>query len=94
MANSSQSIKRVRQSEARRLINQQLRTKFRTLVKRVRVAKPEEAKTAFIAMQSIADRAVRRGIIHANQAARLKTRINRMLRAAPPEAVQRAASPQ
>lgn len=81
MANSPQSIKRIRQSETKRKINQGLRTKFRTMVKRARAATPDTAKAAFAEMQAVTDRAARRGIIHVNQAARLKTRINRMLRA-------------
>lgn len=81
MANSPQSIKRARQAEKRRRHNQGIGTKFRTMVKRARAtAGKKEAAEAFATMQSAADSAARKGIIHPRKAARLKKRINALLR--------------
>ncbi|MGI9338955.1 MAG: 30S ribosomal protein S20 [Gammaproteobacteria bacterium] len=87
MANSAQSIKRARQAENRRQRGQMLRTRYRTIVKRARVAcqkgDAEAAKQAVREMQSAADKTATKGIIHANAAARIKSRINAQLKKLP-----------
>lgn len=83
MANSPQSIKRARQAEKRRKTNQGVGTKFRTMLKRARALAGEDADTAkksFADMQSAADIAARKGIIHPRKAARLKHRISSLIR--------------
>lgn len=83
MANTSQSSKRARQAEKRRRRNQGVGTKFRTMVKRARADGGDDkdaAKTIFSNMQSAADIAARKGIIHPRRAARLKRRINNAMR--------------
>ena len=83
MANSSQSSKRARQAEKRRRRNQGIGTKFRTMVKRARAGiGGDSAKAQFSDMQSAADAAARKGIIHPRKAARLKRRINNAIRKA------------
>ncbi len=81
MANTRQAKKRVRQSERRRLANVAMRSTVRTGIRRAReaVAKgtAEEAQQAFQGASSLLDRAVRKGIVHRNHAARLKSRLNR-----------------
>ena len=84
MANSAQSTKRARQAETRRQRGQMLRTRYRTIVKRARAAiksgDAEAAKQAVMIMQSATDKTAAKGIIHANVAARIKSRINAQLK--------------
>lgn len=83
MANSSQSIKRARQADRRRRRNQGVGTKFRTMLKRARAeAGGDDDAGNFAAMQSAADIAARKGLIHPRRAARLKKRVNARLRQA------------
>jgi small subunit ribosomal protein S20 len=84
LANTRQAKKRVRQSERRHLANMALRSTIRTGIRRVReaVAKGtvEEAQQAYRGASSLLDRAVRKGVVHRNHAARLKSRLNRNLK--------------
>ena len=86
MANSKQSAKRARQNAARRLRGQALRSRCRTMIKKARLAAgagDEKAfRTAFIEMQTVADRAAGKNILHRNTVSRIKRRVNRLARAA------------
>ena len=87
MANSSQSIKRARQNNKRRLHNQMQRSAYRTAIKKLLVmiesaALKKEAAEFFREVTSTLDKAVRKNIIHKNKAARLKSRLNAKLKAA------------
>ena len=83
MANSKQSEKRARQNITRRRRGQSARSHYRTMVKKVRALgagnNADESRTAFVAMQSVADRAASKKFIHANTVARIKRRISRLL---------------
>lgn len=85
MANSKQARKRIRQNETRRLLNKSQRSKMRTLIKNLRAAIAAQdadlAKTAFISAVSGIDKAVSKGLIHANTAARYKSRLNTRVKA-------------
>ncbi|NCA69062.1 MAG: 30S ribosomal protein S20 [Sphingobacteriia bacterium] len=80
MANSPQARKRVRQAEKRRQLNASQRSTLRTFVKKVVKAiqsgDREAALQAFKDAVPRIDRAARKGIIHANKAARHKSRLN------------------
>lgn len=82
MANTNQSEKRARQNRTRRLRGQSFRSRYRTMVKRARAAADnEDGKAfaeAFATMQSVADRAVAKKLMHRNTVARIKRRICRM----------------
>ena len=85
MANHKSAIKRIRQNNKRRDYNRTWRSRARTFVKRARttiegsdVPAAEEAVRA--AIQDL-DKAASRGIIHANNAARRKSRLMRQLNA-------------
>ena len=84
MANSPQSRKRARQAETRRQRNASQRSMVRTGIKKVRgaIAKgdAEGAAEAFDAAVPVIDRMARRGILHANQAARYKSRLSAGIR--------------
>jgi small subunit ribosomal protein S20 len=70
------AIKRLRQNQRRRLRNKAARSRLRTAVKRVRTAAdPEQASELYRVAARLLDRAASRGLIHANKAARSKSRL-------------------
>lgn len=83
MPNSKQAKKRLKQDEKRRLHNKAMKSSMRTAMKRVlQASTPEEASAAVpLAMKSI-DKAAKRHVIHANAAARYKSRMSRAALAA------------
>ncbi|MDQ7819608.1 MAG: 30S ribosomal protein S20 [Armatimonadota bacterium] len=70
-------LKHQRKSEKRRLRNQSVRTRLKTLTKKA-LADPRLLPL----VQAEFDRAARKGIIHPNKAARRKSRLMRRLAAA------------
>lgn len=85
MANSAQARKRVRQAEKRRSRNASERSMMRTHLKRVVYAieagDKEAASDAYKEMVPVVDRAAGKGLIHANKAARHKSRLNAQIQA-------------
>ena len=83
MANTKSAIKRIRQNERRRLRNRAMRSKIRGTVKATRAA--EGASRAAVVFEAIRvlDKAVSKGVIHRNTAARKKSALARRLVAAP-----------
>ena len=79
MPNHKSAEKRVRQSERRRLINRSSRTKLRTSIKNLRNAlKSSDAKQVGALLPrtvSEIDKAVQKGVLHRNAAARQKSRL-------------------
>jgi small subunit ribosomal protein S20 len=79
MPNHKSAEKRVRQSERRRLINRNNRTKLRTSIKKLRTAlEGSDAKVAGGLLPltvSEIDKAVKKGALHRNAAARHKSRL-------------------
>jgi small subunit ribosomal protein S20 len=79
MPNHKSAEKRVRQSERRRLINRNNRTKLRTSIKKLRVAleggDAKEAGGLLPITVSEIDKAVKKGALHRNAAARHKSRL-------------------
>jgi len=79
MPNHKSSEKRVRQSEKRRVINRGHRTKVRTYIKRVRTAlasgSADEIQKVLPEAISVIDKSVQKGVMHANAAARYKSRL-------------------
>lgn len=85
MANTAQSKKRARQAVARTLNNASQRGAVRTAVKKVAKLIDTDvtaAKTEFQNMTKMVDHAGRHNIIHPNKASRLKSRLNKRLKAA------------
>lgn len=79
MPNHKSAEKRVRQNEKRRDINRSNRTKVRTYIKKLRSAldsgkKPEIDQILPEAI-SVIDKSVQKGVLHANAAARYKSRL-------------------
>ena len=83
MANTSSALKRMRQSERRRLRNRTVRSKVRTAVKNARTALGSaDARAAVTEAIRALDKAVTKGVIHRNTAARKKSALARRLVAA------------
>ena len=86
MANSKQAIKRARQAETHRLRNASQKSAMRTTIKKVLTligaGKKEEAKEAMKPAVVSIDRLSGRGILNANKAARIKSRLNKRLKEA------------
>ncbi len=85
MANSPQAKKRARQAEVRRRRNASLRSMYRTYVKKVEAAiaagDKETAQKALDTAVSVVDTTARKGIIHQNKSARIKSRLNAKVKA-------------
>jgi small subunit ribosomal protein S20 len=77
MANIASAQKRVRQTARRRTRNQATRTRLRSSVKAYRAADKAGKSKAIPATYAEIDRALARGVIHKNAAARYKSRLAR-----------------
>ncbi|MGF1644876.1 MAG: 30S ribosomal protein S20 [Thiotrichales bacterium] len=80
MANIASAKKRARQAVKRREHNMALRSRMRTYVKRVRAAiasgDKQAAEVAYRDAVSMLDTTATKGLVHANKAARHKSRLN------------------
>lgn len=85
MANIKSAIKRIRQSEKRRVRNAAVRSTVRTSVKGTRAAiesgQADQARATLLRTIQVLDKAVTKGVIHKNTAARKKSRLTRQLNA-------------
>jgi len=81
MANHKSAEKRVRQNAKRNLINRSNRSKLRTQIKSLRAAAAgadKDATNALLAPTvSLIDKAVNKGVLHKNTAARYKARLTK-----------------
>lgn len=79
MANHKSAIKRIRQNLKRNAINRSNRSRLRTQIKKLRAALAASDKTASQELVnptvSLIDKAVNKGLIHRNTAARYKSRL-------------------
>jgi len=85
LANSAQAIKRARQAENNRQLNTSQRSRLRTSIKKELAAGKagdrDAAMMAYPAAVPVIDTAAGKGLIHANKAARHKSRLNQHIRA-------------
>ncbi len=83
MANTKSAEKRIRQSERRRLMNRQVRSRMRTEIKRFKALllekKVDEARNLLPRVYGIIDKTAQKGVIHRNTAARYKSRLTQHL---------------
>ena len=83
MANHFSALKRARQTEKRTTQNRENKSRFRTALRKFRTAlqsgNAEQAKSLFGDTTSMIDKAVKKGIIHKNTAARYKSRLSARL---------------
>ena len=79
MPNHKSAEKRMRQNEKRRLVNRNNRGRLRTGVKKLRAAlaggEAETLQTLLPETISLIDKAVQKGVLHRNAAARHKSRL-------------------
>jgi len=83
MANHKSQFKRIRQNEKRRLQNRYWAKTMRNAIKKMRnINELVEAKAKMPSVASLIDKVAKKGIIHKNKAANLKSglmqRINKM----------------
>ncbi len=78
MPNHKSAEKRMRQNERRRAINRSNRTRMRSQIKKLRAALEEGAGAlpeTLAQTVSVIDKAVQKGVLHRNAAARHKARL-------------------
>lgn len=85
MANHFSALKRARQTEKRTATNRanksRLRTALRGLRESIAAGDRKTAETSYRATVSLIDKAIQKGSIHKNTAARYKSRLNARVRA-------------
>jgi len=85
LANSPQAKKRARQAIKRRARNVGMGSMYRTFIKKVVYAieagDKATAETAYKAAVPVIDKMCNKGLVHANKAARHKSRLNSRIRA-------------
>ena len=82
MANTSSAKKKIRADESKRIRNKIVRSKARTMVARARKSVESESAQAqeqVVAAISALDKAAVKGVIHPNNAARHKSRLQQKL---------------
>ena len=75
MANHKSSLKRIRNSETKRIRNKYQHKTTRNAIKKLREADKKEAETLFPSVVSMIDKLAKRNIIHDNKAANLKSKL-------------------
>jgi len=87
MANHPSALKRYRQSQRRRLINQKNRHQLKTQLKKLRSAissgKSADAKALLPETFGVIDKSVKKGVIKHNTAGRYKSRLTKRVNALP-----------
>ena len=80
MPQHKSSVKRVRQSEKRRIQNREKRYMMKTVIKKVRTASDKDsAKVELENAISVLDRMAIKGLIHKNKAANLKSKLTKQV---------------
>jgi small subunit ribosomal protein S20 len=86
MPNHKSAEKRVRQNEKRRNVNRSNRSKLRTAIKKLRTTitsgTANESQELLLPTISLIDKAVNKGVLHKNAAARHKSRLTKKINAA------------
>ena len=78
MANHKSALKRIRNSETKRLRNKYQHKTTRNAIKKLReVTDAKEAQAMFPAVVSMIDKLAKRNIIHDNKAANLKSKLTK-----------------
>jgi len=76
MANHKSALKRIRQSQVKRLRNRYYATTTRTFIKKLRnTTDKKEAEGLYQKVSSMLDRLAKRNIIHKNKAANNKSKL-------------------
>ena len=87
MANHASALKRYKQSQKRRLLNQMNRHKLKTQMKKLRTAitsgKSADAKGLLPQTFSLIDKSVQKGVVKVNTARRYKSRLTKTVNGLP-----------
>ena len=85
MANTKSAIKYIRKTKLRTLLNRQVKSRLKTLYKRVQAASVSDDKEELIASSrayiSALDKAGKAGLVHDNKIARHKSRCSLLMNA-------------
>ena len=82
MAHNKSAVKRIRQSEIRRVKNRHLKKQLASAVKNVKVAESREDGDAKLKVAvSLLDKIAGRGLIHRNKAGNQKSKLTRQVAA-------------
>ncbi|CAI9429059.1 30S ribosomal protein S20 [Candidatus Ornithobacterium hominis] len=82
MANHKSAIKRIRQTQTRRLRNKYYHTSMRSAIRKLRTeTDKEKALEKLPEVSSMIDRVAKRNIIHKNKAANLKSKLAKHINA-------------
>lgn len=81
MPHHKSTIKRLRQNEAERTYNRAVRTRLRNAIKAVHAAPKDAAVATLTAAYADLDRAVKKGVIPRERAARIKSRLAKKVNA-------------
>jgi small subunit ribosomal protein S20 len=85
MANHKSAIKRARQDERRNILNRRNRSRLRTAIKALRAAissgDRSTAQSLLPGTVSVIDKAIQKGVLHHNAAARHKSRLTESVNA-------------
>jgi len=80
MANHKSAIKRIRQTEKRRLHNRYYAKTVRNAVRKLRATKDKsEATTLYPKVSAMLDKLAKRNVIHKNKAGNLKSKLAKMI---------------
>ncbi|MEO0293248.1 MAG: 30S ribosomal protein S20 [candidate division WOR-3 bacterium] len=80
MPNTKSAKKRVRISEERRRRNKGVKTRIKNIGRKIREEKdPEKAKELLKLAYSVIDKAVKKGVLHRNTAARKKSKLSKVV---------------
>jgi small subunit ribosomal protein S20 len=78
MANHKSSLKRIRQTQAKRLLNRYYAKTARNAVRDLRATTEKEAAVSMLSkVTSMLDRLAKKNVIHKNKAANLKTKLTK-----------------
>lgn len=78
MANHKSSIKRIRSTEAKRLINRYQAKTVRNAIKKIRTTSDKaEAKDSLPKVISMVDKLAKKNVIHKNKASNLKSKLTK-----------------
>ncbi len=75
MANHKSALKRIRNSETKRLRNRYQHKTTRNAIKKLREADKKEAEALFPGVVSMLDKLAKNNVIHKNKAANLKSKL-------------------
>lgn len=75
MANHKSALKRIRNSEVKRLRNRYQHKTVRNAIKKLKEAEKKDATTLFPTVVSMIDKLAKRNVIHDNKAANLKSKL-------------------